>query len=154
MASLGRVQRGSNRVVVRIALAAVVPLMLLACADSHPDREGSGVVPQDSTETGNPPVIDIARIALVVTRDEVHVTGERGAVTPGGVKVEVENLASGEVESGDVARNGSFDVAVEGSFDDTYLLRAQGASAVPPSAPVYLYRGGAMVASDGGMASA
>jgi hypothetical protein len=99
-------------------------------------------------------VIDIARIALVIKRDEVHVTGERGAVTPGGIEVEVENLASGEVERGDVADNGSFDVAVDGSFDDTYLLRAQGASAVPPSAPVYLYRGGAMVASDGGMASA
>jgi len=161
MASTGRAQRGPmrgvtrapTRALARIALGAVAPLLLVACADSHPDREGSGVKPHDSTETGNPPVIDIARIALVVKRDEVHVTGEPGAVTPGGVEVEVENLASGEVERGDVAGNGSFDVAVDGSFDDTYLLRAQAQRAAPASAPVYLYRGGAMIATDGGQAS-
>jgi hypothetical protein len=98
-------------------------------------------------------VIDIDRIALVVKRDEVHVAGEPGAVTPGGIEVEVENLRSGELERGDVARDGSFDVVVAGSLDDTYLLRAQEERRAPASAPVYLYRGGAMIATDGGRAS-
>ncbi len=106
----------------------------------------------DSTETGNPPVIDVELIALVEKSGEVHVVGEPKAIRPGGGRLEVTTVASGDVARGDVGEDGSFDVAVDGTLDDQYRLRAIGAKA--SSEPVYFDRGGVIDAPDAGAAGA
>lgn len=103
----------------------------------------------DSTETGNPPVIDAELVALVAESGEVHVVGEPKAVRPGGVELEVKTVSSGELSRGMVAADGSLDVAVDGTLDDTYRLRAIGAKA--SSEPVYLGRDGVIDTPDGGV---
>lgn len=133
---------------VRFSCRAVLPLFLLVgCYGSS----SVGGAPRRSTETGNPPVIDVTKVALVVKLEEVHVIGEEGAVSPGGSKLEVETLSSGDSVTGLSDARGAFDIKVEGSIDDAYRLRALGAAPGEDSAPVYLYRGGASVGEgDGG----
>jgi hypothetical protein len=128
------------------------PLFLLVgCGSSS---GGIGRTPPGSTETGNPPVIDVTKVALLVKRGEVHVTGEDGAVTPGGAELEIETLSSGDAVHGTSDSKGAFDIQVDGTVDDTYQLRALGTAKDVKSAPVYLYRGGASVGEgDGGMFS-
>jgi hypothetical protein len=129
----------------------VGPLFLLVGCGSSTGGELRRTPPPGSTETGNPPVIDVGRIALVVMRDEVHVTGEDGAVSPAGSELEVETLSSGDVAHGKSDSHGGFDIQVDGTIDDTYRLRAFGAAKDVESAPVYLSRGGASVGTgDGG----
>lgn len=129
---------------------ALAPFLLVGCGSSSAGGV-SRTPPNGSTETGNPPVIDITRVALVVMRDEVHVTGEDGAVTPGGAELEIETLSSGDVARGKSDAKGAFDIQVAGTIDDTYELRALGESADVKSEPVYLSRGGASVGEgDGG----
>lgn len=99
--------------------------------------------PTTSTETGNPPVIDSTKVALVVTRDEVHVRGEPAAVTPPDGEVEITTISTGAVTTGPVQSNGSFDVAVDASIDDTFEVRA--AFDGDRSAPVFVIRGGAAI---------
>src|SRR5262245_49392840 len=130
-------------------------LCIAACTDTHQMNGTMG--PRSSTETGNPPAIDSALVALVVTRDEVHVVGEPGAVTPGGIVVEVETVATGDTQRGPVTDDGAFDVQVDGSLDDLYALRAigEGDGGAPRiSSTVYVYRGRATVgAGDAGTLS-
>src|SRR5689334_17295102 len=136
------------------------PLFLLVgCYGSSSGGIGR-TPPPGSTETGNPPVIDVTKIALVVQIDEVHVVGKNGAVSPGGSALEVETLSSGDVAHGKSDSKGAFDIRVDGTIEDTYRLRALGESADVKSAPVFLSRGGAMIgdgdggtAGDGGMFS-
>lgn len=99
--------------------------------------------PLDSTQTGNPPVIDTARVALYLTSDELRVIGEPGAVDPGGAKVEVTNLRTGKSFTTQAADDGSFDVEVAGSETDAYGVRAK--SEGRASAPVFVIRGNAAV---------
>jgi hypothetical protein len=117
--------RGRNVVGVAIAAAAIV---LQACARTHG--------PQDSTETGNPPVIDAERVTLMVEHDEVHVVGDKGAVTPGGVTITVRNLVSGKSANSDAAKDGSFDVKAPGSVNDGFRLQAS--NGVAESKPVFV----------------
>jgi hypothetical protein len=105
--------------------------------------------PDVSTETGNPPIIDADKVALVVTRDEVHVQGEPGAVTPPEGEIEVTILRNQELVRGPVQDDGSFDVEVDATLDDVFEVRAvngDGSSGV-----IIVVRGGAMVGGgDGG----
>lgn len=120
-------------------------LLVLSIAGCAKSRGGDGI-----TETGNPPVLEPDDIALVVTSDAVHIVGSQGAITPGGGQIEIENLATGDKQRASVAEDGSFDVEVDGTFDDTYAVRALDAEMNKASAPVYVSRGGAMVGTDGG----
>ena len=123
--------------------------LLAACSDSHPgDGEGAGLGPKNSTETGNPPVIELERVALVNDDGALHVVGERRAVVPGGGEIEVERLATGARVTGDVAADGSFDVRVEGSLRDAYQLRARAAAGAKRSEPVFVGRDGATAQAD------
>ncbi len=131
----------------RAAVVAAAVLAIAACSDSHGSFGGG----RTSTETGNPPVIDVTRVALVVSSDEVHVTGEPGAVTPGGGEVVIEAVSDSDVQRGPVGDDGSFDVIVAGSLYETYVLRATGDDDAGVSEPVYLNRGGASVGVDGGV---
>jgi hypothetical protein len=126
-----------SKLVLSLALA------IAGCAKSR--GTGDGI-----TETGNPPVLEPDDIALVVTRDAVHIVGSPGAVTPGGSQIEIENLATGDAQRVIAAADGSFDVQVEGSIDDTYTVHALDADTDEPSVPVYVSRGGAIVGTDGG----
>src|SRR5262245_42712958 len=102
--------------VVRLCspFALLCALGLMGCASAHG--------PKDSTETGNPPVIDpkvdTGRIALVVRATGVHITGDAGAVTPGRAEVEITDVVSGEVTKVTAKADGSFDAQVNGSQDD------------------------------------
>jgi hypothetical protein len=81
--------------------------------------------PTMSTETGNPPVtIDSAKLALVVTRDEVHVQGEPGAVMPPEADVEITIVRTRDATLTDVEDDGSFDAEVDATLDDVFEVRA------------------------------
>jgi hypothetical protein len=127
----------------RGALCAAL-LAACACSVTHVGRDDEDPIrPDDSTETGNPPVIDITRVALVIKQDEVHVVGEPGAVMPGGILVKVERVATAVVETGQVAEDGSFDVRVEGELFERYRLRAVREEPAAVSDTVSIDRGGA-----------
>ncbi|HKU42221.1 MAG TPA: hypothetical protein VJR89_28880 [Polyangiales bacterium] len=117
------------------ALAVAGCALLVACFSANK--------PLDSTQTGNPPVIDTQRVGLHVRSDSVHVVGEPGAVEPGGVIVEVTNLDSGAVTRTKAASDGSFDVAVDGSPYAVFSVRARDGGDV--SSTVYVLRGTAAV---------
>jgi hypothetical protein len=111
---------------------------LAACTDAHG--------PEGSTQTGNPPTLDRARVTLVVGADDIRIAGEPGAATPGGATIEITNLTTGEVIEATAASDGSFDVSVDGSPDDAFVVRviADGEQ----STPVYVVRGGAEIAGE------
>lgn len=122
----------------------VAVLALVSCTQSYK--------PDVSTETGNPPAIEADLIALVVTRDEVHVRGEAGAVTPPEGEVEITIMRTQDVTTGQVEDNGSFDVQVDATLDDVFEVRAVQNGMRSPAAIVV--RGGAQVGEgDGGTLS-
>src|SRR5690242_17105940 len=101
---------------------------------------------------GNPPVIDADRVALVLQDDGVHVVGEKGAVTPGGVTIHVRNLVSDKSASGRAASSGSFDVKAPGGVNDGFSVQASNGAG--KSALVFLRpEGGATGDDDGGTLS-
>jgi hypothetical protein len=110
-------------------------LLAAACTNTHE-------APQGGTETGNPPVIDASLIALVVSQDEVHVRGERGAATPGAT-IEIISTLTHAVFNGRAASDGSFDIQVDAPKTDSFEVRAlsDGGS----SDTVHVVRGGASV---------
>jgi hypothetical protein len=110
--------------------------LLAACNSSHT---------QTSTETGNPPVIDLTKISLVVSSDGVRIVGEPGAVKPGGAEIELTVVSSGEVSKGESKPDGSFDIALDASADAVIELRASDGD--ERSSSVYVTRGGASVGS-------
>lgn len=119
--------------------------LVLACLITGLSAAGCNMSykPDVSTETGNPPVIDSTAVALVVTSDSVHVRGEPGAVTPPRGEVEVTNISSDSVETGPVQRDGSFDIEVNGSVNDTFEVRV--VLDGERSDAVYVIRGGAAI---------
>jgi hypothetical protein len=90
-------------------------LLLASCSRTHQD----GV----STETGNPPVIERDRIALVLIDGEAHVVGEPGAIDPPRGEVEVTIERTSESARTQVEGNGSFDVEVEARLGDAFSVR-------------------------------
>jgi hypothetical protein len=104
-----------------------------ACSTAHK--------PIDSTQTGNPPVIDSTRLELVMASDEVRITGQPGAVTPADALLKITNLTSGAVTQVDVAPDGSFDVQVSGAPDDAFAVQASDGTGTSNS--VYVTRGAA-----------
>jgi hypothetical protein len=99
--------------------------------------------PKDSTQTGNPPILDDGRVSLEVSADEVHITGKPAAAKPSGATIEITNLTTSKVITGMAAADGSFDIRVDGSVNDTFAVRllADGKE----SQVVYVVRGGALV---------
>lgn len=116
----------------------LVAAALVACADTHG--------PSSSTQTGNPPLLDRARVMLVVGADAFQITGEPGAASPGGATIEITNLTTGQVIEATAAPDGSFDVTVDGSPDDAFVVRVIANGEQSP--PVYVVRGGAEIAGD------
>jgi hypothetical protein len=127
------VRIGRNAVGVAVIAVGIV---LHGCAKTHS--------PQNSTETGNPPVIDADRVALIVQDDVVHVVGEKSAVDPGGVTIRVKNLVSDKSASGRAANDGSFDVKAPGSANDGFSVQSSNGNG--DSKAVFVTEGGAAAA--------
>jgi hypothetical protein len=119
----------------KIGVVVVVGSLIAACF--------SATKPLDSTQTGNPPVIDTERVALRLSSTDLRVIGEPGAVEPGGAKVEVKNLTTGMSFTTEAAADGSFDLAVTGTANDAYSVRAKAGGKT--SSPVFVLRGTAAI---------
>jgi hypothetical protein len=81
------------------------------------------------TETGNPPVIAPRLIEVeAIDEDHVRVSGDAGAISPGGGEVSITNQSRGDdpvvVE---VAEDGSFSAELPGTTDDDYEVVASNA---------------------------
>jgi hypothetical protein len=112
---------------------------LSACSITH---EG----PQEGTETGNPPVIDVTRVMLVVGSEKVKIAGAAGAVSPGGSEVKVQCSLTGMIFAARSASDGSFSIDIDASSADIFELRAADASGdTSKASPVYVSRGSAAV---------
>lgn len=111
----------------------VLGSVLLACACSRV---------RSSTETGNPPVIDVTRVGLEQRNGQVHVVGSAGAVTPAGSDIWVDNLRLETTRTGTSEDDGSFDVQTPGRLDDEYALQVRWGT--QRSKLVRLTEGGAM----------
>ncbi|HEX2730587.1 MAG TPA: carboxypeptidase-like regulatory domain-containing protein [Polyangiaceae bacterium] len=77
-----------------------------------------------STNTGNPPVIDQGQIRVFQTPEGVQVIGEKGAV-PDGSAVEVVNLGDQSKAKTKSADDGSFSVTLTGDLNDDYRVRVK-----------------------------
>jgi hypothetical protein len=120
-------------------------LAALSCSSSH--VEGS-------TETGNPPVIDVDRIALATDADSqvVHVIGKAGAVTPGAT-VSIEVLGTDQQIEVEASASGAFDVALENASPSA-IVEVRAGSKDNRSAPIYVSASGTVEGeSDGGKLS-
>jgi hypothetical protein len=125
---------------IRASLAWVTASsLLLACSTTHVER---------GTETGNPPLLDVDKLALVVANDSVRIVGRAGAVSPGGVSVEATIVGTGEVVRGVANADGSFEIPLDASADAVVEVRARAGDAGSPVA--YVTRGGALVGSGDG----
>jgi hypothetical protein len=121
----------------------VLAVLALAAASACTNVHGE---PQDGTETGNPPVIDAARVMLVVGVDSVRITGSAGAVSVGGAELHVQSSLTGAVHKARAKSDGSFDIQIDGSLTDIFELRAADAAGNSERAsPVYVARGAAAV---------
>ena len=90
------------------------------------------------TETGNPPVLTTSIIIVeAIGETRVRVSGESGAITPGGGEVSITNTSRGDEPAvADVAEDGSFSVELEGDPDDDYELAASNAAGRSPTRTV------------------
>jgi len=87
------------------------------------------------TETGNPPVVSASSIDVeTIGEDRVRVSGEAGAITPGGGEVAIANTSrDGEPVVTEVAEDGSFAAELAGDPDDDYELVASNAAGRSPA---------------------
>ena len=128
--------------IARRSTAWLCALWLCSCNSSHT---------QGSTETGNPPVIDVDKIALVVSSDGVKIVGEAGAVTPGGATVELQIVGSDQVARGSSKPDGSFEIALGATENAVVEVSAVSASdSSQRSSTIYVTRGGATVGTGQG----
>jgi hypothetical protein len=81
------------------------------------------------TETGNPPVISASSVEVeAIGADRVRVSGEPGAITPGGGEVAIANTSrDGDAVVTEVAEDGSFAAELEGGPNDDYEVVASNA---------------------------
>jgi hypothetical protein len=120
-----------------------LPIAALAALGACSDTYG----PKDSTQTGNPPILDDGRVSLEVSAGEVRITGKPASVAPAGATIEITNLTTGMLISGMAAADGSFAIRVDGSVNDTFAVRVLAGD--EESKVVYVVRGGALVAEGG-----
>ncbi|MET0411013.1 MAG: hypothetical protein ABW217_06940 [Polyangiaceae bacterium] len=105
--------RRSSRAAIVLLVCAVLPAALTRC--------GAAVDGEYGTETGNPPVIQRAKLRLVVNGDELRLIGDPGALPPS-ASVRVTNQRTGVVLDTTAEDDGSLDVSVDGERTDTFEL--------------------------------
>ena len=129
-------------------LALSLALLAPACADRHArgserddeDEPDAALSDSKGTASAARPEVDAARLNVVLEDERVHVIGERGAVTPGAIEVEVQWVEAEVLVRGDVAADGSFDVTIDGWVFERYRVQAVRRSPLARSAPVFVMR--------------
>lgn len=81
-------------------------------------------VATDGTETGNPPVIDSLKLYLERDANGVRVVGAPGAITPGGARLTIRNVSTGESIEASASADGSLNVLIAGAPGDEYEVVA------------------------------
>lgn len=111
----------------------------------------TGNPPNSSTEVGNPPIVIMKFLAWSSSMNGEYVvlSGEPGAVEPGGSKLEITNLSTGEVTIVTSNEDGSFRAEIPGSFEDGFKIRAS--DGTKKSDPVTVTREDIDMASDAGV---
>ena len=79
----------------------------------------------ESTDTGNPPVVDERQIEIRATPRGVTVEAGAGAVSPGGATVIVTNLDTETTAATTAAADGSFELELEGGPADRYEVEVR-----------------------------
>lgn len=85
-----------------------------------------------STETGNPPVIDGSKIFYLYSAADhsVTITGQPGAITPAHSVVQILDQSETPLEETTADADGAFNVTLFGVADGTYVVRAVSPSGV------------------------
>ena len=102
---------------------------------------------EHGTETGNPPVVEQQKLHVVLHDSGVEVVGDPGAV-PAGASVAVTNLRTGESVQATAGADGSVNIDVPGTAQDTYDVTVSSGggtqsvqvTAATPGGPVEPYR--------------
>lgn len=108
----------------RLGTFGVLPLLLGTLCLGLPQALTVVGCGADSTNTGNPPVVDRQKLSVTASGDDVVVAGEAGAV-PSVARVTVTNLATEESESTTATDDGSFEVTLAGGVDDEYHVEVE-----------------------------
>lgn len=103
----------SSRIAIALLACALLPAALTRC--------GAAVNGEYGTETGNPPVIQKAKLRLVVNGDELRLVGEPGALPPN-ASVRVTNQRTSVVIEATAGSDGSLELAVDGERTDSFEL--------------------------------
>ncbi len=118
----GRLQRLSRPcALLSFSWAVFTQAVVVGCGAESGDPQ--------STETGNPPLLTSDKIFVESDDDELVVTGEKGAVDPGGVDVRVSNETNGSKVTVVSEKDGSFEARVNGSAADEVTVVAESAVA-------------------------
>jgi hypothetical protein len=87
---------------------------------------GAKVLDMTSTDTGNPPFVDLGKLSTDTEGGTVTVTGEKGAASPGGSVVTVTNQRTGKSVSVKANADGSFSVAIAAEPGDQLEVEIAG----------------------------
>jgi hypothetical protein len=101
---------------------------LAMCLTAVPASVGCGakVLDMTSTDTGNPPLVDLGKLSSDTEGGTVTVTGEKGAASPGGSVVTVTNQRTGKSVSVKANADGSFTLKIAGAPGDTLEIKVAG----------------------------
>jgi hypothetical protein len=94
-----------------------LPWLLVALCPSLLGHCGGSV--EHGTETGNPPVLEQQKLHIVLHGTGVELVGDPGAVPPG-ASVSITNRSTGEGAEATGRADGSLNVSLSGSLQDTY----------------------------------
>jgi hypothetical protein len=108
------------------ARARTLALCLTAAVGSSIHGCGAKVVDMTSTDTGNPPFVDLGKLSTDTEGGTVTVTGEKGAASPGGSVVTVTNQRTGKSVSVKANADGSFSVAITAEPGDQLEVEIAG----------------------------
>lgn len=115
--SAPRMNRKARPLALKVMGLLLVPLLCAACGARSDDRM--------STDTGNPPVIDQAKIRVRASDAGVVVWADAGAVSPAGAMVAVTNVTTAETVTTTAKNDGSFEVELAGAVTDEYRVEVR-----------------------------
>lgn len=118
-----------------LSLAALIAGVSWGCGQSHQpggagDSQTETDIVEDDVAVADPdleraPTLQGTQLGLVEDGDAVRVQGAAGAISPGGIQVQVDNSNSAApAVQGTVADDGSFSVVVDGTLADQFSVRA------------------------------
>jgi len=102
-----------------------LPWLLIAVCPPLLGRCGGAV--EQSTETGNPPVVEQQKLHVKLRDSGVEVVGDAGAISPG-ASVRVTNRTTGASAEATARADGSVNIVVPGSAQDEYEVTVSNGS--------------------------